>query len=320
MLKWIEAIPYVETKGLCAAGDREQRRLRFACARPSRSSRRSTSRAISGRAARLIERPRSPRFITPQGFARIRAEYEELFGIERPKIVETIVLGRALTATGRKTATTSTAASACARSTAGSAISPRIMKAAKIVDPAPKPTRPGPLRSDRRACRRGRQAPHHHHCRRRRSRCRGRADRLERTAGPGTLIGARIGDERIVQLPSGEKSYEVVAISYPALGGAAGAPTSSRRLGGHAFAHASAIADRAAIAAWGSSLPSIIRHGDQRVSELARSSATAAAYSGSPATTDRVAWSAPRVLPSVGQAPLLDLGATSKYSFTSRVP
>ena len=30
----------------------------------------------------------SPRFITPQGFARLRSEYDELFGIERPKIVE----------------------------------------------------------------------------------------------------------------------------------------------------------------------------------------------------------------------------------------
>jgi transcription elongation factor GreB len=29
------------------------------------------------------------------------------------------------------------------------------------------------------------------------------------------VIGARVGDERIVRLPSGEKSYEVVAISYP---------------------------------------------------------------------------------------------------------
>src|SRR3954453_4710238 len=31
-----------------------------------------------------------PRFITPEGFAPIRSEYEELFGIERPKLVETI--------------------------------------------------------------------------------------------------------------------------------------------------------------------------------------------------------------------------------------
>jgi transcription elongation factor GreB len=30
------------------------------------------------------------------------------------------------------------------------------------------------------------------------------------------LIGARVGDERIVRLPAGEKSYEVIAIDYPA--------------------------------------------------------------------------------------------------------
>ena len=29
------------------------------------------------------------------------------------------------------------------------------------------------------------------------------------------LVGASIGDERIVRLPSGEKSYEVVGITYP---------------------------------------------------------------------------------------------------------
>ncbi len=29
------------------------------------------------------------------------------------------------------------------------------------------------------------------------------------------LIGARVGDARIVRLPAGEKSYEVVAIRYP---------------------------------------------------------------------------------------------------------
>src|SRR5690349_8926780 len=32
----------------------------------------------------------SPRFITPEGLARIRAEYDELFGTERPKLVETV--------------------------------------------------------------------------------------------------------------------------------------------------------------------------------------------------------------------------------------
>jgi transcription elongation factor GreB len=29
------------------------------------------------------------------------------------------------------------------------------------------------------------------------------------------LIGARVGDQRIVRLPAGEKSYEVIAIRYP---------------------------------------------------------------------------------------------------------
>ena len=30
------------------------------------------------------------------------------------------------------------------------------------------------------------------------------------------LVGARIGDERTVRLPAGEKSWEVMAITYPA--------------------------------------------------------------------------------------------------------
>jgi transcription elongation factor GreB len=29
------------------------------------------------------------------------------------------------------------------------------------------------------------------------------------------LVGAKVGDERIVRLPAGEKSYEVVEIRYP---------------------------------------------------------------------------------------------------------
>ena len=29
------------------------------------------------------------------------------------------------------------------------------------------------------------------------------------------LIGAKVGDERVVRLPGGEKSYEVIAIRYP---------------------------------------------------------------------------------------------------------
>jgi transcription elongation factor GreB len=29
------------------------------------------------------------------------------------------------------------------------------------------------------------------------------------------LVGARVGDERVVRLPAGEKSWEVLEISYP---------------------------------------------------------------------------------------------------------
>ena len=29
------------------------------------------------------------------------------------------------------------------------------------------------------------------------------------------LVGARVGDERVVRLPAGEKSYEIIAIRYP---------------------------------------------------------------------------------------------------------
>src|SRR4249919_1874791 len=81
-----------------------------------------------------------PRFITAGGFARLRAEYEELFGTERPKLVETIAW----------------AAANGDRSENGDYIYgrkrlreldrrlshlSRIMKAAKVVDPASQQSR-----------------------------------------------------------------------------------------------------------------------------------------------------------------------------------
>jgi transcription elongation factor GreB len=155
-----------------------------------------------------------PRFITPEGYARIRAEYDELFGTERPKLVETIAW----------------AAANGDRSENGDYIYgrkrlreldrrlshlSRIMKAAKVVDPAAQSARDqvrfgatveladeddnrrwltivGDDEGDAAAGRIGWSAP------------------LARA-----LIGARVGDERIVRLPSGEKSYEVIEISYP---------------------------------------------------------------------------------------------------------
>jgi transcription elongation factor GreB len=154
------------------------------------------------------------RFITAEGLARIRAEYDELFGTERPKVVETV----------------SWAASLGDRSENADYIYgkrrlreidrrlgylARIMKQAKVVDPSKQQARDevrfgatieladeddngrtltivGDDEADASAGRIGWSAP------------------LARA-----FIGARVGDERIVRLPSGEKSYEVVAIRYP---------------------------------------------------------------------------------------------------------
>lgn len=153
-----------------------------------------------------------PRFITPQGFARLRSEYEELFGTERPKLVETIAW----------------AASNGDRSENGDYIYgrkrlreidrrlshlSRIMKEAKVVDPSAQATDQvrfgatveladenserrtitivGDDEADASAGRIGWSAP------------------LSRA-----LIGAKVGEERIVRLPASEKSYEVVAVAY----------------------------------------------------------------------------------------------------------
>jgi transcription elongation factor GreB len=154
------------------------------------------------------------RFITPAGLARIRAEYDELFATERPKIVETV----------------SWAASLGDRSENADYIYgkrrlreidhrlahlARIMKEAKVVDPTKQEARDqvrfgatveladdddnrrtltivGDDEADAGSGKIGWSAP------------------LARA-----LIGARVGDERIVRLPAGEKSYEVVEIRYP---------------------------------------------------------------------------------------------------------
>lgn len=156
-----------------------------------------------------------PNYITPAGFAALRTEYDRLFAVERPALVETIAW----------------AAGNGDRSENGDYIYGRKrlreidrrlgwlskrMKAAKVIDPAAQVDR-------------------------------GRIwfgatitiadeDDAERTltligddeadAGAGkvgwnapiarALRGAAIGDLRRVTLPTGERDYEVVAIEYPA--------------------------------------------------------------------------------------------------------
>jgi transcription elongation factor GreB len=155
-----------------------------------------------------------PRFITPAGLARIRAEYDDLFGVERPKLVETI----------------SWAAANGDRSENGDyiygrkrlreldrrlAYLSRIMKAAKVVDPASQQSR-GEVRF-------GATVELADEDDQRRMVTIVGDD--EADAGSGkigwsaplarALVGAKAGEERIVALPAGEKSYEIISIRYP---------------------------------------------------------------------------------------------------------
>lgn len=156
-----------------------------------------------------------PNYITPAGYATLRAEYEQLFGTERPALVETIAW----------------AAGNGDRSENGDYIYGRKrlreidrrlgwlskrMKAAKVVDPAQAQDRTriwfgatvtiadeddaervltlvGNDEAEAGAGRIGWNAP------------------IARA-----LRGATVGDLRRVTLPAGEKEYEVIAVTYPA--------------------------------------------------------------------------------------------------------
>jgi transcription elongation factor GreB len=157
---------------------------------------------------------RSDRFITPEGFAKIRAEYEELFGTERPRLVDTIAW----------------AASNGDRSENGDYIYGRkklreidrrlgylskVMRQATVVDPASQP--------DRDQIRFGATVALADEDDNRRTLTIVGDDEADASNGKigwsapiaRALRGARVGDERLVTLPSGEKSYEIMEIRYP---------------------------------------------------------------------------------------------------------
>jgi transcription elongation factor GreB len=157
---------------------------------------------------------RPPRFITPQGFARIRAEYEQLFGSERPKLVDTIAW----------------AAGNGDRSENGDYIYGRkrlreidrrlsylskVMKTAKVVDPA--------RQEQRDAVRFGAIVELADEEDDRRILTLVGEDEADASNGhiswaapiARALSGARVGDERVVRLPAGGISYEILSIRYP---------------------------------------------------------------------------------------------------------
>lgn len=155
-----------------------------------------------------------PNYITPAGYRHLREEYEALFAVERPKLVETIAW----------------AASNGDRSENGDYIYgrkrlreidrrlgwlSRRMKDARVVDPAAQPERARVYfgatvtLADEEDNRRtvtlvGEDETD------------ATNGRIAWTSPIGRAIrGAAVGDVRRVALPAGERDYEVVAISYP---------------------------------------------------------------------------------------------------------
>lgn len=154
-------------------------------------------------------------YITPQGFAALRARYEQLFSIERPKLVETI----------------SWAAGNGDRSENGDYIYgrkrlreidrelnhlSRRMKDAKVVDPARQP--------DRAKVWFGATVTIVDEDDRERVVTLVGEDEADASSGriswksplARALKGAAVGDVRQVVLPAGPRDYEVLEIRYPA--------------------------------------------------------------------------------------------------------
>jgi transcription elongation factor GreB len=156
----------------------------------------------------------APRFITPEGFARVRAEYDDLFGVERPKMVEVVSWAASL-GDRSENADYLYGKKRLREIDRRLAHLARIMKAAKIVDPA--------KQEDRGQVRFGATVELADEDDNRRTVTLVGDDETDASAGrigwsaplARALIGAKVGDERIVRLPAGEKSYEVMGISYP---------------------------------------------------------------------------------------------------------
>jgi transcription elongation factor GreB len=155
-----------------------------------------------------------PRFITPEGMKRIRQEYDELFGVERPKIVEVVSWAASL-GDRSENADYLYGKRRLREIDRRLAHLARIMKAAKVVNPADQPTR-----DQVRFGATVELADEHDNRRTLTIVGDDEADASDGRIGwsapiARALIGAKVGDERTARLPAGEKSYEVMRISYP---------------------------------------------------------------------------------------------------------
>lgn len=152
--------------------------------------------------------------MTPQGFAALRAEYEELFAVERPKIVETVSWAASL---GDRSENADYLYGKKRLREIDRRLShlSKVMKSAKVVDPA--------RQEQRDAVRFGATVELADDQDERRIVTLVGEDEADASAGriswaapiARALIGAKVGDERVVRLPAGEKSYEILSIRYP---------------------------------------------------------------------------------------------------------
>jgi transcription elongation factor GreB len=155
-----------------------------------------------------------PRFITPDGFRRLKAEYAELFGVERPKIVEVVSWAASL-GDRSENADYLYGKRRLREIDRRLAHLARVMKAAKVVDPA--------AQAARDEVRFGATIELADDADNRRTLTIVGDDETDASAGrigwsaplARAIIGAKVGDERVVRLPVGEKSYEIVSIRYP---------------------------------------------------------------------------------------------------------
>jgi transcription elongation factor GreB len=153
-----------------------------------------------------------PRFITAAGYAKLRAEYDELLTLDRPKIVETVSWAASL---GDRSENADYLYGKKRLREIDRRLShlARIMKLSKVVDPAGQP---------RNQVRFGATVLLADEDDNRRTVTIVGDDETDASHGrigwsapvARALIGACVGDERTVRLPSGEKSYEVLRIDY----------------------------------------------------------------------------------------------------------
>jgi transcription elongation factor GreB len=155
-----------------------------------------------------------PNYITPAGYKRLREEYEALFGVERPKLLETIAWAAA---NGDRSENADYQYGRRRLREIDRRINflARRMKAAKVTDPARQP--------DKDRVWFGAKVTLADEDDNRRVLTLVGEDEADAAAGmvswyspiARAIRGAATGDLRRVALPAGEREYEVMAIEYP---------------------------------------------------------------------------------------------------------